>query len=262
MDAGQLSQPYMAKEVCVFERTFRQEPIVSNMMNYGSQSLNPDKLRSELLSMVSGYQQHVVRSSYSPSLSGRSPYAPPQSQLSSMNLPDFSGYGGWPMQSPSIQSNAHLVNGSAKSSALADVSFRQGRDFRSQDSFTVNGSRAAGSELVMPSSSFDRGAQELGLDGNWNLPSLQWGTEPARQRQQQLSVQASTLFSTNSEPGKGVSSALNTGSSLLSQTQWAPAPTMSGGLRVYCLSYFGVPIGECLERTLSHSFRNRCAWGS
>jgi hypothetical protein len=259
MDAGQLSQPYMAKEVCVIERTFRQEPAVPNMMNYGSQGLHPDKLRSELLAMVSGSQQHVARPSYSPSMSGRSPYAASLSQLSPMNLPDFGGYGGWPMQSPSSLSQANRVDGSAKSSAGPDASLGQGRDFsgmsggRSQDGFPVNGSRAAGTELLTHGSSFGRGAQELGLDGNWHLPSPQWGTEPARQRQRQQSAHASTLFSTNSQPSQGVTSALNTGSGLLGQAQSAPAPTSSGGLRVYCISCFGVPVGKCLERALPHA---------
>jgi hypothetical protein len=256
MDAGQLSQPYMAKEVCVIERTFRQEPAVPNMMKYGSQGFHPDKLRSELLAMVSGSQQHVARSSYSPSLSGRSHYAASFSQLSPMNLPDFGGYGGWPMQSPSSLSQANRVDGSAKSSAGADGSLGHGRDFsggRSHGGFPVNGSRAAGAELFTHNSSFGRGAQELGLDGNWHLPSPQWGTEPSRQRQRQQSAHASTLFSTNSQPSQGVTSALNTGSGLLGQAQSAPAPTSSGGLRVYCISCFGVPVGKCLERALPHA---------
>ncbi|KAG0586446.1 hypothetical protein KC19_2G091100 [Ceratodon purpureus] len=248
MDAGQLSQPYMAKEVCVIERTFRQEPMVPNMMNYGSQGLHPDKLRSELLAMVSGSQQHVTRSSYSPSMSGRSPYGASLSQLSPMNLPDLSGYGGWPMPSPSILSQANRVDGSAKTSAGADVSLGQGRDFggmsggRNHDNFPVNVSRAAGTELLNHSSSFGRGAQEMGLEGNWQLPSPQWGAEPARQRQRQQSAQASTLFSTNSEPCRGVTSALNASSGLLSQAQSVPAPTSSGGLRVYCINCYGLPV--------------------
>ena len=200
--------------------------------------------------MVSGSQQHVARSSYSPSMTGRSPYTPSLSQLSPMNLPDFGGYGGWPMQSPSILSQTNRMDGSAKSSVGADVSLGQGRDYngmsggRSQDNFHVNGSRAGGTDLLTHSSSFGRGAQELGLDGNWHLPSQQWGAEPGRQRQRQHSAQASTMFSTHSEPGKGVTSALNSGSSVVNQVKSAPAPTSSGGLRVFCMSYFGVPVGK------------------
>ena len=257
-----MSQPYTAKEVCVIERTFRQEPMVPNMMNYGSQVLHPDKLRSELLAMVSGSQQHLARSNCPPSVSGRSPYGASLSQLGLMNLPDLGGYGGWPMQAPSILSQTNRVGGSAKSSARPDASFGQSRDFsggRNQESFPVNGSRAASAELLTHSSSLARGSQELGLEGNWHLPSPQWGMELARQRQRQQSVQASTLFSANSGLGKGVSSVLNTGSGSLSRTQLAPAPTSSGGLLVHCISYFGVPVCECLERALPHFFRHTCA---
>jgi hypothetical protein len=262
MDPGQFSQPYMAKEVCVIERTFRQEPMLPNsMMNFGSQGLHSDKLRSELLAMVTGSQQHVGRPSYASSLSGRSPYATSLSQFSQMNLPDIGGYSGWPSQSPSVLSQATRGDGGAKSSAGADASLGQGRDFssvmtggRAQDSLqTANGSRAPVAELLTQGGlSFGRGAGELGMEGSWHLPSSQWSTEPARQRQQR-NQSSSTLFSNNGgDPCKGgVSAPLNTtGSGFLSQSQ--SAPTSSGGLRVYCISYFGMPVGECLHRALSH----------
>ncbi|KAG0625738.1 hypothetical protein M758_2G077300 [Ceratodon purpureus] len=245
MDAGQLPQAYMAKEVCVIERTFRQEPMVPIMMNYGSQGLHQDKLRSELLAMVSESQQHLARSSYSSSLSSRSSYAGSFCQLSPMNLRDFGGYGGWPMQSPSILSQANRVDGSAKSIAGAGASIGEGRGFsggRNQDRFPVNWSRAAGAEHLTHSSSFGRGAQELASEGSWHFPFPGWGTEPARQRQRQQSAQASTVYSTNSKPCKGVSRALNSGSGLLSQVQSGLMAISSGGLRVYCINYFGLPV--------------------
>jgi len=264
MDPGQFSQPYVAKEVCVIERTFRQEPMLTNsMMNFGSQGLHPEKLRSELLAMVSGSQQHVGRPSYGSSLSGRSPYAASLSQFSQMNLPELGGYSGWPSQSPSTLTQANRGEGVAKSSTGADAALGQGRELssvmtggRTQDSLQgVNGSRAPAAELLTHSSlSFGRGAGELGMEGSWHLPSSQWSAEPARQRQQR-NQSSSTLFSTNSGDSckGGVSGPLNTtGSGFVSQSQSVPAPTSSGGLRVYCISYFGVPLGECLHRALSH----------
>jgi hypothetical protein len=260
MDPRQFSQPYMAKEVCVIERTFRQEPMLPNMMNFNSQVLHPDKLRSELVAMVSAPQQHVGRPIYASSLSGRSPYAASLSQFSQMNLPDIGGYSGWPLQSPSILSRG---DGGAKPSAGPDASLGQGRDFssvmtggRAQDSLpTVNGSRAPVAEFWTQSSlSFGRGTRELGMEGSWHLASSQWSTEPARQRQQR-NQSSSTLFSTNGGDSckGGVLAPLHaTGSGLPSQSHSAPAPASSGGLPVYCISYFGVPVGACLHRALYH----------
>jgi len=257
MDPGQFSQPYLAKEVYVVQRTFLQEPMLTNsMMNFGSQGHHPDKLRSGLVDMVSG---PVDSLSYASSLSSRSPYAASLSQFSQMHLPDLGAHSGWPSQSPSILHG----NGGAKSSSRADAPIGQGRDFssvmsrgRTQDSLlAVNGSRLPTAELLTRSClSFGRREGELGVEGSWHLPSSQWSTESTKQRQQR-NQSSSTLFSTNGgDPCKvSVSGPLySTESGFLSQSQSTPAPASSGGFRVYCISYFGVPVGECLHRALSH----------
>lgn len=212
MDLGQYSQPYMAKEVCVIERTFRQEPMLPNsMMNFGPQGLqSQDKLRSELLALVSGSEQHVGRSSYGSSVNGgRSPYAASLSHLGQMTLPDSGSCGGWPSPSPSVLAAATRGDGAAKSTAGMDG---QGRNFSSvggaQDSLPpVNGSGAPPvAELLMQSSlNFGRGAGELGMEGSWQVHSSQWSTEPAQQRQQR-NQSSSTSFT----PSNGTSAPLST----------------------------------------------------
>ncbi len=77
-----MSQPYIAQEVCVIERTIRQEPMTLNSCSSaGLQGLGTSKLTSDLFAIVSGKQQHVGLPSYPPSVTSQSTGIPSCPQL-------------------------------------------------------------------------------------------------------------------------------------------------------------------------------------
>lgn len=70
MSSGQYSHPYVSQEVCVIERTIRQEPLAANVLNFGLQQNSGIKsvrgdVNNSLLALIPSSQQQL-RSSYQP----------------------------------------------------------------------------------------------------------------------------------------------------------------------------------------------------
>ncbi|XP_057850362.2 uncharacterized protein LOC131060909 isoform X5 [Cryptomeria japonica] len=104
MNFGQFSHPYVAQEVCVIERTIRQEPVAPNSASYGYSGCSTKMARPELgnsfLALLSGPSQ---------------PFRSEYQQSSSIRSAVLAG------NSPFYQINA-LENGSWPPLAAADVS--------------------------------------------------------------------------------------------------------------------------------------------
>jgi len=202
MNFGQYSHPYYAQEVCVIERTIRQEPFVPNTLNYGcpgfgSKMGRPD-IGNSFLALLSG-PSHQFRTDYqqssnlrSAALSGNSPFY----QISALEN------GAWP---PLAASDVSSVN-----QASGNVGF--GRELSQ-----------IGASRELPSSSYNRvtAFHDICEPGNFRIhgPDVskqvirqsvneseadlqasvpQWLTDAANLRQQQLqsmqSVRSSKLL--------------------------------------------------------------------
>lgn len=253
MNPGQLSQPFVAQEVCVIERTIRQEPVGPNLMNFGHQGLSPNKLRSELLAMVSGVQQH--RPTYQPLITSRSTYIASHPQFSHVNPANSAGLGGWPsMIAPNLlPTNRVGGNGSPNPGADACQS-GQGRDLcgmtggrigsSTQENTGSTGMRTSGTGSSKQSVGFSSSPNDQGGDGNRQGPSPQWLTDIVSQRQRMQSVHGSPLVSVNSDSQRTEHCMPDMRSGGSNQPQSAEGVAPTGRPRIYCLNYAGMSLGE------------------
>lgn len=120
MNFGQYSHPYYAQEVCVIERTIRQEPFVPNTPNYGcpgfgSKMGRPD-IDNSFLALLSR-PSHQFRSDYQQSSNLRSAAVSGNSPFYQISAPEN---GVWPSLSASDISSVNQANG--------NVGFGSGRE--------------------------------------------------------------------------------------------------------------------------------------
>lgn len=252
MDPGQLSQPYVAQEVCVIERTISQERVTPNLMNFGSQGLTPNELRSELLALVSGIQQPPHGQNYIPSMNSRSSFMASYPQFSHMNTTDSAGLSGWPSMSPPYVLQTNRLNWIGNVNAGADAQQPgRGRDSsvvingRAHENFSSNGLRTPVSASLKQSLGVFSGTQVHGVDVNRQSPSPQWLTENRKQKHHAQGAQTSTLISAKPESHRTETIPSNIGSGLPDRPHSHPRPASAGRLRVFCPNYtMGTSLGE------------------
>lgn len=251
MNFGQYSHPYFAQEVCVIERTIRQEPIVPNTLNYGcagfgSKVGRPD-IGNSFLALLSGPSQQF-RSDYqqssslrSAALSGNSPFY----QISALEN------GAWP---PLAASDVSPIN-----QASGNVGFGSGRELSQ-----------IGVSREVPSSSYNRvtayhdncepgnfrihgpdvskqvvrqNVNESEADLQASVP--QWLTDAANLRQQQLQSMQSVRLS---------KSLMETGCSEVEQS----SSMMKSMPRVFCMGTSGLLSGELVLSDTGLGVRCSC----
>jgi hypothetical protein len=273
MSPGQNSQPYVAQvaqEVCVIERTIRQEAAGTTTLNqssFGGQGSSTNRLRSELLALVSGaaqQQQQLRDHASSISSSSRSPYMGSNPQLCHMNSLNLTGYGGWPAAiNHNAPSSSRMNSRMGKSSTVAaDAAPQSGQghdgSILSSGQFVAavqknnmdsNVARTSGGPLglVKPNLNFTCGGgpHQQGGDASRQTPSPQWLAEFVSQQQQRprcQSVQAPSFLSANSDLQRTVPSVPDMAAPPRANHLPSTSGSASGGgwPRVFCPNSSGV----------------------
>jgi hypothetical protein len=270
-----VAQPYIAQEVCVIERTIRQEPVVAplNSCNMGLQGLSPAKLRSELLAIVSGkqqqqQQQHVgllTPSSFQPSVASRSTYISSHPQLSLVNhSANVEGLVSWPGITPSSLYSASPLTGTRSASAQVMTTHAsqcgQVRELSvtTSDRLVTAGANEnvgfgpGGTDLLKKNLSFfNQSHEQLGVRAaSQQIQPAQWLTETVSRQQRIQSVvtsSSSPMFLGNSSLQRNS----QTGSSNLlcasATTHLQPASNLApmGQPLVFCANFTGSHLSEC-----------------
>jgi len=254
---GQMSQPYIAQEVCVIERAIRQEPMTLNSCSSaGLQGLGTSKLTSELFAIVSGKQQHVGLPSYPPSATSQSTGIPSCPQLSTVNSTTPEGLLAWPAITPStLHSGSPLSGGSRSSSGVTAHASQCGQVQElsvSTSDRLVPGAHENASfgfgplpDVLTKTIIFDRPHEQRVRTSQQNPPP-QWLTETVSRQQQIQSMMTSLpMLAGNSALKKIPQTTSNLPSACANHPQPASNPAPTGRPLVFCANFAGSILSEC-----------------
>ncbi|CAM6013441.1 unnamed protein product [Sphagnum balticum] len=248
---GQMSQPYLAQEVCVIERTIRQDPMTLNSCSSaGLQGLGTSKLMSDLFAIVSGKQQHVGLPSYPPSVTSQSTGIPSCPQLSTVNSTTPEGLLAWPAITPSsLHSGSPLSGGSRSSSGVTAHASQSGQvqelSVSTSDSLVTGAHENASfgfgplPDVLKKTIIFDRPHEQRVRTSQQNPPP-QWLTETvSRQQQIQSMVTSLPMLVGNSALQKIPQTTSNLPSARANHPQPASNPAPTGRPLVFCANFAG-----------------------
>ncbi|CAM6105213.1 unnamed protein product [Calypogeia fissa] len=218
MLSGSFGHPFVQQEVCVIERTIRQESLGANLLNFGLPGPHIKSVRGDvgnsLLALVPG-SQHQVRSSYQSVVTPQSPLLSSNPQAYQMGSVSSPGVGSWPGHLPNMSAGTR-VSGVSSGLGVDSSMNMSGRDVTlpmlgreanltqylrmtgEQDCMESNLTRTSGNEVSKHNDN------ENDISGQSSYP--QWLTEIISSRQRGQIPQSPSFASGGSFPRVGESS--------------------------------------------------------